>query len=208
MAKKSKFQGEFGGINQYNQVVLRKAHTVKELRKEYQKLRKEAKERIKILKNSDFSTAQILENKEYLKKDPARMTKRELSASLSYTASFLSTDLSTVEGQKQYRENVIQTFKDMGYTEINDKNFKEFDKFMKDSAVYIKNQIIGSPELLEMFQKAKENNISIANMKKNLTFYREHMEEIEELDLNSDRKRKYTMNEIEKIFKKRREQGK
>jgi len=203
MGRKTKFQGTFGDINKYNQVVLRKSHTVKELKSEYRALRKEAKQRIKQLQKSDFSSAQILENKEYLKKDPSKLNKRELSAYLSYTASFLNTDLSTIEGQKEYRANVIQTFQDMGYTEITDETFKEFDKFMKKSSVYIKNNIIGSPELLEMFQKAKENNISIANLQKNLTFYRDRMEDIETLDLNTERKRAYTATELKRILEKR-----
>lgn len=201
-AKPSNFTGAFGDINAYNAFSLRKNYTVKELRAEYRAMRREAKDRIKQLKQSEFANAQVLEGKEYLNADPSRMTKRELAANMGYTAGFLNSDLSTVEGQANYRENVIQTFRDMGFNQINDKNFKEFDAFMKASSVYIKNKIIRSDVILEMFETAKERNISVANMKKNMLWYYNNLERIQDTSFNSNRKRKYTMRELERIFNK------
>ena len=205
-AKPSNFTGSFGTVNDYNPYALQKRHTVKELRSEYRAMRREAKSRLSDLRNSEFSNAQVLENKEYLNKDPSNMTKRELANAMGYTAGFLNSDLSTIEGQAEYRENVIQSFADMGYDQINDANFSEFDRFMRKAAVYIKNKIIGSPDALEMYQKAKENNISVANMEKNMSWYYHHMDELEDLDLNTGRKRKYTTTQLERIINKRNRQ--
>ena len=202
-AKPENFQGTFGTADNYNSAVLNRKYTAKELRSEYRKMRKEAKGRIKELKKEGFEDSPVLENKEYLDENPSNLTKRELAYYLSYTASFLNSDLSTTDGQKRQRESIIQTFHDMGYKNIDSKNFDRFGKYMNKMRTYIKNKIYGSDEIVEMYDKAQENNISIANLEKNISFFMENADAIDELGLNPDRKRAYTKNEIEKIMAKR-----
>lgn len=194
------FSGTFGDINNYNSVVLRRKYSVKELRSEYRKLRKEAKARIKAIQKAGYGDSQVLENKEYLDENPSRLNKRELSSYLSYTASFLNSDLSTVEGQERQRQGVIETLHDMGYTAINAENFDEFGKFMKRMHTYIKNKVIQSDAVVDLYNIAKEKNISVRNIERNYEWYMENIEDVENLELNPDRKRKYTATELKKIL--------
>lgn len=202
-AKPQNFEGNFGDINAYNSVVLKRKYTVKELRSEYRKMRNEAKSRIKDIKHSGYGDSQVLENKDFLDKNPSNLTKRELASYLSYTASFLNSDLSTVEGQQRQRESVIDTFHQMGYENISASNFDEFGKFMKRMHTYIKNKVLSSDTVVDMYDTAKEKNISVRNIERNYKFYSEHLDEIQELELNPDRKRKYTARELEKILERR-----
>ena len=199
---KNNFIGTFGDIDNYNSISLEK-QTVKELRKEYRKLRKEAKERLKELARSEFSDSKLLENKEYLfEEDPSLMTKRDLRHYLSAVAGFLNSELSTVEGQLKRAERTIETLNDMGYSNINLDNYQQFGRFMDRMRVYVENNIIGSDRLLEIYDTAKEKNISIANVQKNISFYERNLEDIQDLDLTA--KRPYTTSSLQKILKSKR----
>lgn len=202
-SKPQNFTGSFGDINSYNSVILKRKYTAKELRSEYRKMRNEAKKRIKEIKSKGYGDSQVLENKEYLEKNPSDMTKRELAHYLSYTASFLNSDLSTVEGQQRQRESVIETFHQMGYENISASNFDEFGKFMKRMNVYIKNKVLSSDTVVDMFDTAIAKNISLRNIERNYRFYADYLDEIQELELNPNRKRKYTARELERILEKR-----
>ena len=213
------FKSTFGGYDDYNTFALEK-HNKKELLKEYRKLRKEALHRIEELKDSEYSDSKILQNKEYLQIDPSEFDKNELVKMLSYTASFLASSQSTVEGQKERESRAVETLNALGYTEITEQNFKSFGDYMDYMKTYIENQIMGSPEMVEMFEKAvkegipteklaelytktRETNITRRDFQRNMKFYQENIENIEKLGLNKDRKKKYTANELRKKLKSR-----
>lgn len=195
---KNNFNGDFGDIDNYNSISLNK-YTVEDLRKEYRKLRKEAKERIKELSKSEFSDSKLLENKEFLLENPSYMSKRDLRHNLSAVAGFLNSELSTVEGQRHRAERTIETLNDMGYNNINLHNYQQFGKFMDKMRVYVENNIIGSDRLLEIFDTAKEKNISISNVEKNIRFYDRNIDAIQDLNLNA--KKPYTTSSLQKILK-------
>ena len=213
------FTSTFGGYDNYNTFSLEK-HTVKDLRKEYRKLRKEAIKRIEELKNSEFSESKILENKEYLNVDPNSFDKDELVRMLSYTASFLASSQSTPEGQRTRIDRAVETLNIMGYTNINRDNFDEFAKYMDYLHTYIDNQILSSEKLLDLFDasmeegtpvedlaglvnKTQSSNITLTNLKRNLEFYNKNIKNIERLDLNPTRKRHYTARELRKKLSKK-----
>ena len=208
------FHSTFGGYDDYSTFSLDK-HNVDDLRKEYIKLRKEAKERIEELKKSEFADSKILENKEYLSVDPSDMNKEELVRMTAYTASFLASSQSTVEGQRERTSKAVETLNRMGYTNINTENFNEFGKYMDYLRVYIDSQILSSEKLLDFFDEAVEkgtdpdklanlvnkthaSNITLTNLKRNVDFYIKNISNIERLDLNPNRSRKYTARELRK----------
>ena len=191
-----------GTPDHYNSVNL-KEHTVAELRKEYRQFRNEAKDRIRELKNAGYGDSKLLQNKKYLQQNPSTMNKQELVDALSYTESFIHSKLSTVEGQQLQRKSAVEKFQDLGYENITESNINSFGKFMDATKTLVKNNIIGSPELVELFDKAIQNNISTANLTKNITWYIDNIDNIESLDLNTERKRAYTKIQLERIFEKR-----
>ena len=184
MSSKLNLKGKFVDFSEYNSISLEK-YKAQELRSEYRKLRKEAKRRIKELSQSEFSDSKLLENKEYLyEEDPSLMTKRDLRHYLSAVAGFLNSDLSTVEGQRKRAERTIETLNDMGYENIDLESYKNFGRFMDKMRVYVENNIIASDKLIEIYDTAKEKNISIANVQKNIRFYERNLEAIKVIHKN------------------------
>lgn len=193
-----------GDDNHYNSITL-KQHTVAQLRKEYRRYRREAKERLKELKQEGFENSRIVQNKEYLQKDPSTLRKQDLVNYLTYAHSFVNAKTSTVEGQKAREDKVIQKFQDLGYSNIKKETLDEFGKFMDKSRNLFTSKILASDIAVVAYDMAKENNISIANLEKNLLWYAEHLDDIENLDLSTNRKRAYTKTQLERAIKKKQE---
>lgn len=208
------FQSTFGGYDEYSEISL-KNRGDKELLTEYATLREEARSRIKKLKNSKYKDSKILKNKEYLEVDPGEMDHETLARMTAYTAAFLASSQSTVEGQSIREERALRKLHTMGYINITEDNFKEFGDYMDHLQTYMNNQILTSEKLLDLFDevaddmdnpdnlsdlvdKATTNNITLYNLKRNINFYEKNMKNIERLDLNPTRKRHYTATELRK----------
>lgn len=188
-----------GDDNHYNSISL-KQHTVAQLRKEYRRFRREAKLRIKELKEAGYENADILKNKEYLQKDPSIMRKDELTNYLTYANSFLNSKMSTPEGQEARIEKTVQKLQDLGYSNITKQKIDRFGKYMDNLRHMFISKILASDIALQAYDIAEEKNISIANLEKNILWYSKNLDEIEELDLNPNRKRAYTKTQLERAL--------
>lgn len=199
---RNNFHSTFGDYDDYNTFNLEKQKW-SELRKEFRKLRKEAKKRIEELKESEFADSKILENKEYLYEDVSNMTKDELVRYTAYTASFLASDLSTVQGQQTRLDNAIEKFHDLGYENINKDNFKSFTQYMADLQPFIAAQIVGSETAVDLYDTAIEEGVS--NLKRNLTsFLSEQSKKIKDMSKSEMKNiHKYTSQELWDILQKR-----
>lgn len=188
-----------GNRDHYNSVSL-KQHTVAQLKKEYRRFRKEAISRVAELKVSGYEDSDILKNKEYLYYNPSNMTKRELINYLTYTVSFVQSKLSTVEGQQERDGKVYDKLRDLGYKHITKKTAYDLNNFMKKTKYLIDNKIYSSDTILALYDLSVEMNISRDNIVKNIDWYVANMNRIEELELNAERQRPYTMNNLQRIF--------
>ena len=188
-----------GNRDHYNSVSL-KQHTVAQLKKEYRRFRKEAISRVGELKVSGYEDSDILKNKEYLYYNPSNMTKRELINYLTYTVSFVESKLSTVEGQKEREGKEYDKLRDLGYTHITKKTANDLNDFMKKTHHLIQNKVFSSDTILALYDLSVEKNISRTNIINNINWYVENMDRIEELELNVERQRPYTMNNLKRIF--------
>lgn len=212
-----KIKRELGDHNDYNYFQLMNHNTEEQLRDEYKRMAKQAKRQITAIKKSPFKDNKIVEGKDFLSQNPDNMTKSDLAHNLSTLDSFLSSKLSTVTGLREQRKLSIERLHDRGYNFINTRNYKAFGELMDDMRAYINNNIITSQKVLDavdnlvtkrnvksldkitqVLQKAFENNISLANVQKNFSFYWDNMDEISDLQLNLDRKRQYTRTELER----------
>lgn len=199
---RNNFHSTFGDYDDYNTFNLEKKKWI-ELRKEFRKLRKEAKKRIEELKESEFADSKILENKEYLYEDVSNMTKDELVRYTAYTASFLASDLSTVQGQQTRLDNAIEKFHDLGYKNINKDNFKSFAQYMADLQPFIAAHIVGSETAVDLYDTAIEEDVS--NLKRNLTsFLSEQSKKIKDMSKSEMKNiHKYSSQELWDILQKR-----
>lgn len=212
-----KIKRNLGEHDDYNYFHLMNHYSEDELRQEYSRMRTQAKRQITAIEKSPFKDNKIIQNKEYLSINPDELTKQELAKHLSSTEAFLSSKLSTVTGLREQRKLSIERLHDRGYNFINTRNYSAFGQLMDDMRAYMNNNIISSPKVLdivdnliqkrnikrldritEVIQLALEHNISLANIQKNFGFYWDNIDEIGELGLNLDRKRKYTRTEIER----------
>ena len=212
-----KIRRELGDHDDYNYFSLMNHNTEDELRNEYKRMSAQAKRQITAIKKSPFKNDKIVEGKDFLLQNPDNMSKNELAHNLATVESFLSSKLSTVTGLREQRKLSIERLHDRGYNFINTRNYKAFGELMDDMKAYINNNIITSQKVLdavdnivtkrniknldritEVIQLALENNISFANVQKNFGYYWDNIDEIGELGLNLDRKRKYTRAEIER----------
>lgn len=211
-----KIRRSFGEHDDYNFFnLMRKPED--ELRAEYARMRTQAKRQITAIRKSPFRDSKIIQNKEYLDRDPANMTKADLAHYLSNLESFLSSKLSTVTGLRRQRQLSIERLHDRGYTFINPRNYAAFGKLMDDLRAFVNNNIITSDRILDVadnlatkrnirsldkisqiIQFALEQNISIANVQKNFSFYWDNIDDIADIGLNPERKKPYTRKEIEK----------
>ena len=198
----------FGSYNDYSYLAL-KQNKRDVLKKEYRKLRREAKRRIREIEKSglDEEDKYITKNKEYLALDPSKMRKEELAKYLAYTASFLHSDLSTLAGQERRRSRTIETLQSMGY-DVTEENFPKYAKFWRRIKPAIKGKIIGSPDAMKMYERARELNISVVNVAANIEDYVKNydaiMGEDSDLKLNPNRSKPYTYKELERMLNKRK----
>lgn len=212
-----KIKRNLGEHDDYNYFHLMNNYSEEELRKEYSRMRTQAKRQITAIEKSPFKDNKIIQNKEYLSINPDELSKQELAKHLTSTEAFLSSKLSTVTGLREQRKLSIERLHDRGYNFVNTRNYSAFGQLMDDMRVYMNNNIISSQKILdavdnlvekrnikkldritEVIQLALEHNISLANIQKNFGFYWDNIDEIGELGLNLDRKRKYTRTEIER----------
>lgn len=104
-----------------------------ELRKEYSRLRSMARSRMKRLAESEFKESDILRYNRVDKFKTLAEIKdqQELKRLLSDVARFVTSPLSTITGQREYREKILRTLHENGYTFVNESNLKEWGEFMQ-----------------------------------------------------------------------------
>lgn len=211
-----KIRRDLGDHDDYNYFNLMK-QSREDLEAEYSRMRTQAKRQVTAIKNSSFRDVKIAQNKEYLERDPSTMSKPELAHYLGSTETFLSSKLSTVTGLRKQRQLSIERLHDRGYTFINPRNYAAFGQLMDDMRAFVNNNIITSDRIVDIvdnlvtkrniksldkitqvIQFAIENNISLANVQKNFSFYWDNADELADIGLNPDRKKPYTRLELEK----------
>lgn len=202
MAKIYDFMHTLGNPDHYNSINL-KEESRDELKREYRRFRNEARARINQLKKYGYDDTDAVKYSKYLDNDPSNMTKRELIENLIRAESFVTSDQSTIQGQINREENLKSKLQDLGYEHITQKTAKGLNEFFKETRHLINAKIIGSPDVLEMYDKAIENNLNLNDVAKNFMWYYERIDEIDELELNTIRKRAYTKTQLEKIFDRR-----
>lgn len=125
--------GDAGDYIPYNT----RRYSDEDVRREYQRLRKIAKERISRLEMSEFSKSQsVLEHKErYPTMRELKGDMRELRFQLYDLRRFLDSGYSTVSGQKAIKKQRIETLQARGWN-VNSANYNAFVSFMEYAKAY------------------------------------------------------------------------
>lgn len=161
------------GINVQNVV------TPSEARKEYQRLRKIAMQRLDALENSEFSDSEILA---YRRKRPftpsSALANEELGRALSEVRHFLEQQTSSVAGQRKMKNKAIDKLHSHGYTFVNSSNFRDFGKFMEAARAKAGGRLYASDRVAELYAAAERKKIPPEKLLEDFEYWRANVEEL------------------------------
>lgn len=127
------------------------------LRKEYSRLRSIANKRLKEFDGTKWTETKVYKsNKGKYDQNITKMTNRDLRYKLTEVHGFLSSELSTVEGNIEYERNVISTLRENGYTGITEANFLQFTEYMERIENLFKDQLYDSRRAAQEFSDAQK----------------------------------------------------
>lgn len=207
-----------GDPEDYNPITLSR-RPESELRAEYTRLRRTARDRIRrIERSSDFADSPIVtNNRAWLEVPPSEIPAADLPSALSRVESLLEARTGSLTGLRRQRALTIESLKASGVRGINTKNFSEFTQFMNKTQIF-REAYIPYPKRAKgseardaarqirpkMFSLMQKGNISEAAIMKEFQFFRDNLDKIEKLvrsgSLNPGRKRAYSANELRKML--------
>lgn len=156
-------QFKFGGREKYTPSALSVMPTDK-LEKEYTRLRKAAKGRLKTIGKSEFKEGDIYreyKNKfDLTAKQILRMGgKRLLQYRLSSLQRFLAMKESSITGLRETRDSILETLHEHGYDFINATNISDFGRFMDTVKSAAELMRYDSERVAELYHYGQKNKI-------------------------------------------------
>lgn len=175
MATSSKYIKFSFPISAYQPDALQSGYTVKELRREYSRLRDVAQKRLGRLERSEFAGSQTVKyNWGRFKKLSEITSAGELTHLLGDLARFLTASRGSVSGMREARRKSVETLQEGGLTFVTEKNFDVFTDFMDWLHDFYPH---GYPsKAIRVLEQAMEKKLSIDNVKANFDRYMEQME--------------------------------
>lgn len=144
----------------------------KEMRKEYAHLRSVALKRVKRLDKSRFSDSDFLERyRNTFSKPASQISENDLAYGLSDLYKFISSDLSTIRGQKRYESKRIKGLRESGYNFIDEHNLKDFGNFMEDWRQSNESLVYGSETAATLYDEFTRLKIDPNIIKKDWQAY-------------------------------------
>lgn len=154
----------------------------KEMRKEYAHLRSVALKRVKRLDKSRFYDSAFLERfRNTFSKPASQISENDLAYGLSDLYKFLSSDLSTIRGQKRYESKRIKGLRESGYDFIDEHNLKDFGNFMEDWRQSNESLVYGSETAATLYDEFTRLKIDPNIIKKDWQKYVDKVYEISKL---------------------------
>lgn len=189
-----------GGRSDYTPYVLERDFTEEQLREEYRRMRRNLQDRVRRIERSgefpDSATSRALSRFDA----PGSLTKAQLAMQLSDIEQVLSRQTSSLSGLRRERTEMIETFHDRGYKNINKSNINDFTRFMESTRTltlsilryrYERGRAAGEDrnKRLELFNTAMAKGISPNALIRDFRFFVQHVDELKQLpDRKSGRK--------------------
>ena len=169
------------------------------MKKEYQRLRKVANERLRKLKNAGYADSETY--RRFKNKFPAYTNIRTNSAlgiHLADVRRFLELQTSTVGGMHKWESRMLQRLHESGYTFVNKDNLQAFGAFMEAVRSKYNGLIYSSDQVANLFGASYEKNLDPAQLLKDFEYWMENVYELEHSrqkrnDLNIPEKYKKTI---------------
>ena len=152
----------------YEVTVSAQVFTLREARREYARLRKEANRKIKALGRSEFSNLRSYKNyREGFAALPKNAREGDVRKALYEVARFTSLKTSSVSGAREARRKFVETMQSEGYGFINERNAAEFGEFMKEVKTHQDYRGRDSDHLANLYKTAKEKRIDPLSLAEN-----------------------------------------
>lgn len=157
---------------------------VRELRKEYTRLRKIAQKRLERFVGTEWERSEVFKkNYGQYPKLADIPSEARLRYELASLARFINAETSSVSGLREQRRKTIEALRDKGYTFVNKKNYWQFGEFMDYYKTSKLNQIYDSEAALNVFQMTERFNIPERELSRNFETYLSKAEEIENMEV-------------------------
>ena len=150
------------------------------IKKEYQRLRKVANERLRKLKKAGYSDLETYKRfKSSFPAYTAIKTNTALGIHLADVRHFLGLETSTVGGMHKLESQTIQRLHESGYTFINKENLKAFGEFMDAVRAKYSGLIYGSDQVVDLFGASIEKKLEPMQLLKDFDYWRNNVYELE-----------------------------
>lgn len=169
----------FGTLDHYNPQYLMNNYTLREIRKEYSRLRAISVKRLTRLEKAGFGETSVYKYNVFNVKKLSELTEKQIPLALSQLARFIDNLLSTVTGQKAQRKQKIEKLQSYGY-DINEKNFQSFVDFMELLSQQAIDLQYDSEAVVELWESTRDK-VSPAKIAKDLDSWLENRYKISEL---------------------------
>ena len=171
MAKKFQFSYPYASYMDVS--LMRENKTRKELIAEYSRMQAEVNRRLqqlskyKWMRDSDAYTKNA-DSFMQTRFELYHTSKADIAKKMRDAAIFLAAQSSRVQGQRQHRDRLLDTFKyEWGLDFLNRGNVVEFSRFLKAARTHYGAGSYNLDSVAEMFQKIKTEKLDIEKVKKN-----------------------------------------
>lgn len=175
MAKKFEFAYPYASYMDVS--LMRETKTKKELLAEYKAMRDEANRRLRGLEKYKWTQeSQAYQyNKDRFRGGVSRLTKEQLSKQMRDAAIFLSSQTSTVQGQRRQRDRMLDTFREnWGLEFLNRRNVSDFVRVLGAARAYYGAAHYAMDEIEALFKTARREKLDIDEIERNFSQFVDH----------------------------------
>jgi len=175
---------------------------VKEVRKEYTRLRDISQKRLKRLAEAGYTDTEVYQrNYNHYPKLKDIKSKSELAQRLSDLSRFVGSSQSTVKGIKERNKKTLEQLEEHGYDFVNESNLRDFGDFMEQYRDQLLDMDYDSGDAAELYRIVEKHGLDPDKVAEDFEFYLENLDAAMEL-----KKTKSSTGNTDK-FKKRLERA-
>lgn len=150
-----------------------------EIRKEYTRLRDILNKRIQRIQESDFANQGIAGKFPKGLPKLADITPEDLPYLLQQAATALTSKSGSLKGLQQRQQSAIESFRERGYTQINESNFKEFVNFLEEAKEKGLAKVYGSDSIVNLYENSQALGLSPDDIMRDFNWWTENIEKAE-----------------------------
>lgn len=154
-----------------------------EIRKEYTRLRDILNKRIKRIQESDFKNQGIAGKFPGGLPKLADITPEDLPYMLQQAATALTSKSGSLKGLQQRKQSAVESFRERGYTQINESNFNEFVNFLEEAKDRGIAKVYGSDYIVNMYENSQAIGISPDEIMKDFDWWAANIEKAEQAQI-------------------------